>query len=71
MSNPVRIFCTLIAGVCLAAGVLAEDHSVPATIDAKELNFDKAANMAYGKGDVVVRYKDTTLRADLYYFNIR
>ena len=69
MSNPVRILCALLAGVWLALPVQADDRGAPATIDAQELNFDKPANMAYGKGDVVVRYGDATLRADRARFN--
>ena len=69
MSNPARFLCTLLAGICLAGLSRADDRDTPATIDAKELNFDKPANMAYGKGDVVVRYRDATLRADQVKFN--
>ena len=54
MSNPVRILCALLAVVCVAVAVRADDRGTPATIDAQELNFDKPANLAYGKGDVVV-----------------
>lgn len=59
-------------GLALAGVVVAgadEPAGPPAVIDAQVLNFDKAANLAYGKGDVVVRYKDTTLRADQAKFN--
>ena len=69
MSNPVRILCALLAGVCLALPAQAVDRGAPATIDAQELNFDKPTNMAYGKGDVVVRYGEATLRADGARFN--
>jgi len=69
MSNPARFLCTLLASLCLVGLSLADDKGPPATIDAKELNFDKPSNMAYGKGDVVVRYKDATLRADQARFN--
>ena len=69
MSNPARFLCTLLTGLCLATLGQADDRGMPATIDAKELNFDKPSNMAYGKGDVVVRYKDATLRADQARFN--
>ena len=69
MSNPARLLCALLAAVCLARLSLADERSEPATIDAKELNFDKPTNMAYGKGDVVVRYKNATLRADQARFN--
>ena len=64
MSNPVRTLCALLVGVCVALPALAVDRGAPATIDAQELNFDKPTNMAYGKGDVVVRYGDAILRAD-------
>ena len=40
-----------------------------ATIDAQEMNFDKPASMAYAKGDVVMRYQGTTLRADRVRYN--
>ena len=69
MSNPVRILCTLLAVLCVAAPVRAADRGAPATIDAQELNFDKPANMAYGKGDVIVQYNGATLRADQARFN--
>ena len=69
MSNPARFLCALLAGLCLAGLGRADDRGTPATIDAKELNFDKPSNMAYGKGDVVVRYQDATLRADQARFN--
>ena len=69
MSNPGRILCAVLAGLCLALPARAADRGAPATIDAKELNFDKPANMAYGKGDVVVRYGGATLRADEARFN--
>ena len=69
MSNPVRILWAILAGLCLALPVRADDRGAPATIDAQELNFDKPANMAYGKGDVIVRYGDITLRADQARFN--
>jgi len=69
MSNPARFLCALLAGMCWAGLGRAADQGAPATIDAKELNFDKPSNMAYGKGDVVVRYADATLRADQARFN--
>ena len=69
MSNPVRILWAILAVYCLALPVRADDRGAPATIDAQELNFDKPANMAFGKGDVVVRYGDMTLRADQARFN--
>ena len=69
MSNPVRILCALLAIVCVVVAVRADDRGTPATIDAQELNFDKPANMAYGKGDVVVQYNGATLRADQARFN--
>ena len=69
MSNPARYLCALLAGACLAGLARADDRGTPATIDAKELNFDKPTNMAYGKGDVVVKCQDVILRADQASFN--
>jgi hypothetical protein len=50
-----------------AAGALRADE--PATIDADKVSFDQPANMAYGDGNVVVKYRDATLRADHVRFN--
>lgn len=51
----------------VAASAFATDE--PATIDAQELNFDRPAHLAHGKGDVVIHYKDAVLRADQVKFN--
>jgi LPS-assembly protein len=40
-----------------------------ATIDARELNFDRSTSMAYAKGDVVIHYQDAVLRADKVRYN--
>src|SRR5438067_1558092 len=54
----------------LAIGqAFSADERPAATIDAKELNFDKPSNMAYAKGDVVIHYQGATLRADKARYN--
>jgi LPS-assembly protein len=62
-----------LAGVHVLAaddsGRTAEDHGEPAVIDARVMKFDRAANMAYGDGNVVVKYKEATLTADHMRFN--
>src|SRR5438477_5413780 len=40
-----------------------------ATIDAREMNFDRPNEMAYASGDVVIHYKDAVLRADKARYN--
>ncbi len=54
-------------------GTLAEeattDRGEPATIEAKQMSFDHANNMAYGDGNVIIRYKDAVLCADKVRFN--
>src|SRR5258706_10849862 len=40
-----------------------------ATIDAKEMNFDRPNEMAYASGDVVIHFKDAVLRADKARYN--
>ncbi|MCG3150081.1 MAG: LPS-assembly protein LptD [Verrucomicrobiae bacterium] len=47
----------------------AAEKNEPAIIDARELNFDKPRNLAFGKGEVLIRYQDATLRADEVKFN--
>jgi LPS-assembly protein len=47
------------------------DRGEPATINAQTLQFDRPANMAYGEGEVVVRYQDATLTADKVRFNMQ
>ena len=42
----------------------ADERGEPVTIDAKQLSFDRPNDLAYGEGDVVVRYRDAVLRAD-------
>lgn len=46
-----------------------EEHGPAATIDAQEMNFDRPNNMAYAKGDVIIRYQDAVLHADKVRFN--
>jgi hypothetical protein len=41
-----------------------------ALIDAKNLHVDRKTQMAYGEGDVLLRYKDLVLRADKAKYNI-
>lgn len=69
-----RIFWSLSLCLLVAAGrVLAADPApaeAAATIDAKNLRVDRKANMAYGEGDVVLRYKDLTMRADKARYNM-
>ncbi|MEI6085381.1 MAG: LPS assembly protein LptD [Verrucomicrobiota bacterium] len=65
-----RILLPVWVALSLGTAALAADSpSEPAIIDAQELNFDKAANLAHGKGDVVVRYQGSTVRADQAKFN--
>lgn len=56
----------LAGATALPAG---EPKGEAATIDAQEMNFDRPANMAYAKGDVLIHYKDDTLRADRARYN--
>ncbi len=65
------------AGVCLlvplgvaAAEEAASGKQAAATIDAKSLRVNRQENMAYGEGDVVLRYKDLTMRADKARYNM-
>jgi len=69
MSNPVRFLCALLAGVGLALPLYAEDQAAPPTIHAGEMKFDNSSHMQNFKGDVVVQYKDATLRADQVRYN--
>jgi len=56
--------------VLWAGSLFAAAPEQPATIDAKNLRVDREKQMAYGEGDVVVRYRDLTLRADKARYNI-
>ena len=48
----------------------AKEHaSEPATIEAEQLRIDRANNMAYGDGHVVIQYKGATLTADHVRYN--
>jgi LPS-assembly protein len=69
-----RVGCilSLAAAVVFFAeeGVCAEaSRGEPATIDAEQLSFDRPSNTALGEGNVVIKYKGTTLRADRVRFN--
>jgi lipopolysaccharide export system protein LptC len=48
----------------------AEQQPPAATIDAKNLRVERDKQMAYGEGDVVLKHKDMTLRADKARYNI-
>jgi hypothetical protein len=64
----ILIACAVLAGLRPAAA--ADDpRGEPAVIDVRELNFDRVANLAVGKGNVTVRYKDAVLVADEARFN--
>lgn len=54
----------ILVAVALAVAGIAWADPAPITIDAKEMSFDRANHLTIGRGDVVVRYGDTTLRAD-------
>jgi LPS-assembly protein len=46
-----------------------DNRAEAATIDAEQMRFDRETNMAYGDGNVVIRYKGATLQADHVKFN--
>jgi lipopolysaccharide assembly outer membrane protein LptD (OstA) len=62
------VFVLVASGSLMAAEV--EEGQVPARIEAKELKVDHQAKMAYGTGDVVLRHKDMTIRADKGRYNM-
>ncbi len=65
----------LAASASAARGVEPSAHSEgvrggePATIDAKQLQFDQTSSMAYGEGNVVIHYKNAVLQADRVRYN--
>jgi len=65
-----RIICVALSLLALSAFAAAPPAEQPATIDAKNLRVDREKQMAYGEGDVVLKYKDMTLRADKARYNI-
>lgn len=61
----------LAAVVCSVSGADSEgEGEKPAWIDAKVLNVDQQAKIAYGEGDVVMRHRDMTIRADKARYNM-
>lgn len=63
-----RIFCVTLG--LLAGSAFAAAPEQPATIDAKNLRVEREKQMAYAEGDVVLRYRDLTLRADKARYNM-
>lgn len=71
-----RFMTALHKCICIALGLLAlsahggAPEQPAATIDAKNLRVEREKQLAHGEGDVVLRYKDLTLRADKVRYNI-
>ncbi len=56
--------------LCAATLTASAQQELAATIDAKNLRVDRKEQMAYGEGDVVLRYRGMTMRADKARYNI-
>jgi LPS-assembly protein len=48
----------------------SEDRGPSATIDAEKMSFDQPSQMYIAEGNVLIRYKNATLRADRVKFNV-
>jgi hypothetical protein len=64
------VFRRILLCLCAATVTASAQQQPAATIDAKNLRVEREKQMAYGEGDVVLRYKDMTLRADKARYNI-
>lgn len=55
--------------VLARADTIPDDRGEPAVIDARQLRFEQDTHLAYGEGQVVIRYQGDVLQADRARFN--